>query len=320
MNLIIKEKGSLNIREGTLCFKGDNSFVEKYPIETVSNIFAFANVNLSFALIRELKSHSINLFFFDPIRKEYMELVNNHNYCGDTLVKQVQCYLDNGTRLAIAKSIVDAEVHNLAYSLLSYRYHPSDIAYFSTKRKEARKCPSLPRLMLIEALCQKRYYEHIAALASMDGFVFKSRKAFRPTDPINQMITYLNGVLYAEVLSLLIEAGLNPAISYNHSSNERPYSLQLDFADIYKPLLVEKTILGLIHNKVVVPANFKEGDRLPPEVRKALVNEFHSRLRSVVKIDKRFRTYEDVIRDDAYKLRSYVKGKATRLHFFCCSW
>ena len=36
----------------------------------------------------------------------------------------------------------------------------------------------------------------------------------------------------------------------------------------------------------------------------------------MVKIDKRFRAYEDLIRDGAHKLRNYVKGETIRLHFF----
>ncbi len=320
MNLIIKEKGSLSVEGGTLCFVGEDGVKERYPIEVVSNVFTFKDISITSSLLRFLKSHCINVYFFDLVHKESMELIHNNTYSGDTLLRQVGAYLDEKERLKIAKSFVDAEIHNLGYSLLGYRYHTSDLSFFSEKRKEARDCPSIPRLMLLEALCLKRYYEHIASLVEKDGFFFNSRHAHRAEDPINQMITYLNAVLYGEVLSLLLEAGLNPVISFNHSSNERTYSLQLDFADVYKPLLVEKTILYLIHMKRIKGEEVGQGQFLDFNVRKMLIEEFHSRLHNVVKIDKRFRSYEDLILDDAYKLRSYLKGKSNKLHFFHCAW
>ncbi len=307
------KQGSLRIKDETISFKQINEELETYPIEIINNIYAFSDISISCDALRELKKRSINLFLFDHINKDYMELLNNNAYQGKTLVNQVRCYLNEDIKLYIAKQLVDAEINNLSYSLLSYRSLNVDLKYFKHRRKIIQEATSINTIMINEALAVKKYYEYIDKLLIDYGFRLYYRHAYHPTDPVNKMITFLNGILYNETLSCIIECGLNPSIGYNHSSNDRKYTLQLDISDIYKPIIVEKTIINLIHNKMIKSEDFVDGEDFTKEVRTKLIKSFFKRIKSSILYCKKHMSYREIIKRDIYKFRNYINGKTTEL-------
>lgn len=316
MNLMLMKEGSLRIKDETLSFQEIDSPLKTYPIEMISNIYAFSDISVSCDVLKELKKRGINLFLYNRITKEYMELLNNNNYRGNTLVNQVRCYLDEDVRLYIAKQIVDAEINNLSYSLLAYRSLGVDLKYFKDKRKKVQAAVTANFIMLNEALAIKRYYEYIDCLLAQYGFRLLYRRAYRPTDPVNKMITFLNGVLYNEISSYIVECGLNPSVGYNRSSNDRKYTLQLDMADIYKPITIEKVVVNLIHDRTLKPENFKHGEDFSQEVRTKLIEGFYKRIKSSIRYNNKHMTYQDIIKQDIYKLRNYVNGKGKGVVFY----
>lgn len=316
MNLILMNQGSLKIKVGTISFQEVDSPLKSYPIEVISNIYAFADISITCDALKELKHHRINLFLYNLISKDYLELINNHNYQGKTLVNQVRCYLDENVKLYIAKQMVDSEINNISYSLLAYRSLDVDLKFFKNIRKTVRTSDSLNFIMTKEALALKKYYEYINKLVIDYGFTFPCRRAYKPSDPINKMITFLNGVLYNEIISLIIECGMNPTIGYNHASNDRKYSLQLDIADIFKPIIVEKTITTMIHNKIIKPKDFEFGENFTKEVKSKLITCFYKRIKSTIFYNNKYMTYEDIIKQDIYKLRNYVNNKTDKLEFY----
>lgn len=316
MNLLLMKNGVLKVKDETIAFQEIDTPQKNYPIEVISNIYAFADISLTFDVLKELKSHKINLFLYNPISKDYMELLNNHNYQGKTLVNQVRCYLDEDTKLYIVKQIVDSEIANLSYSLLSYRNLDVDLKFYRRLRNHIKEATNKDLIMLYEALAMKRYYEYLNKSVIDYGFFIPFRHAYKPHDPMNKMITYLNGVLYNEILSYIIECGLNPSIGYNHASNDRKYTLQLDIADIYKAIIVEKAILTLAHNKTIQPDDFEKSEGIPKDVKTKLIVAFHERLKSTIFYNNKHMTYQDIIKQDIYKLRNYVNGKSSKLSFY----
>ena len=49
--------------------------------------------------------------------------------------------------------------------------------------------------------------------------------------------------MYTAVLSEMYKTQLNPTISYLHEPGSRRFSLSLDIAEIFKPLLMDNLIL-----------------------------------------------------------------------------
>lgn len=317
MNLIIDRAGTLSVLDGTLCFRDMDKKVEYYPIKQISNLFIYDEVNITFAVFRLLSEYRINLFMIDKFKKESLAMLVNQQYQGITNLHQAEYYLNSEKRLFIAKRMIKAEIHNLSYSLMKYRDTPRQTDFYSACIKEMNDCSSVMELMAIEAQCMKMYYYQLSDLLMNREIVFHKRVARHAKDTINQMISYLNGILYNEILSLILECRLNPSISYVHSSNDRGNSLMLDIADIYKPIFTGKTILTLINRKELDLDEVKESEEsLPKQVRMKLIKQFHVKLHQTIQKEERNLSYETIIKEDLYSLRNYVNGKSKSLNFF----
>jgi CRISPR-associated protein Cas1 len=61
---------------------------------------------------------------------------------------------------------------------------------------------------------------------------------------------------YTLCLSQLYHTQLNPTISFLHEPGYRRYSLALDLAEIFKPLLVDRTIFRVLNKKELKAKDF----------------------------------------------------------------
>ena len=55
--------------------------------------------------------------------------------------------------------------------------------------------------------------------------------------------------MYTRVLSEIYKTQLNPTISYLHEPSERRFSLCLDIAEIFKPIIADRLIFSMLNKK-----------------------------------------------------------------------
>lgn len=63
-----------------------------------------------------------------------------------------------------------------------------------------------------------------------------------PDNMINSLISFVNTLIYTKVLSEIYHTQLNPTISYLHEPGVRRFSLSLDIAEVFKPLIGDRLI------------------------------------------------------------------------------
>jgi len=79
-----------------------------------------------------------------------------------------------------------------------------------------------------------------------EDFSIEKREKHPPTNPLNALISFANSLVYTTVLSEIYHTQLNPCVSFLHQPGERRYSLALDIAEIFKPLIGDPIIFNLI--------------------------------------------------------------------------
>lgn len=144
----------------------------------------------------------------------------------------------------------------------------TQIEYFSTDenrlkivrkmyRKRYKDVPvndlSLKELRGIEGIKVKETYKFYAKFYKVKWTIRKSQ-INEEQDLINEILTYLNQMLYAICHGIILSLGFSPAIGFIHTGNME--SFVFDVADFYK----EELIIPLafqIHNKL--PEDFKQG-------------------------------------------------------------
>ena len=70
------------------------------------------------------------------------------------------------------------------------------------------------------------------------------------------MISFGNSLLYVAILSEIYKTHLDPRIGYLHTTNNRSFTLNLDLSEIFKPIIVDRTIFKLVNTNMITADDF----------------------------------------------------------------
>jgi len=318
-NYYILSSGRLRREQNTLYFENVN--VKKaIPINDIHAIYAYGELDLNTKLLDFLTQHKVPVHFFNYYGfysgsyypREYL-------HSGFLLVKQVEHYTDEKKRIRIAKEIVDSASYNILKNLQYYRKRGKDvepyIAEIEALRGEIENTCLISELMSIEGRVRSQYYASFNEILR-EGFQLMKRVKRPPDNMVNCLISFGNSLLYATTLSEIYNTQLNPTISYLHEPSERRFSLSLDLSELFKPLIVDRTIFNLINNRLIKPRHFlKELNYcyLKDEGKRIFIKEYDEKLKTTVrhKTLKRKVSYQRLIRLECYKLIKHLIGEKT---------
>ena len=184
----------------------------------------------------------------------------------------------------------------------------SQIEAFST---DIVHCHEVDELMGLEGNIRQVYYESFEVIMSDFEWVKRSRQP--PTNELNALVSFGNMMCYTLCLDQIYHTQLNPTISYLHEPGERRFSLALDLAEIFKPLLVDRTIFRVINKREIGKKDFDFKTNyitLKESGRKAFVRAWEDRLSETIKHRslKRSVSYKHLVKLECYKLSKHVLG------------
>ena len=182
-----------------------------------------------------------------------------------------------------------------------------------TLKKDILKAESIESLMGIEGNIRKKYYAAWNIIVDQE-IHFEKRVMHPPDNMINSLISFVNSLIYAKVLSEIYHTQLNPTISYLHEPGYRRYSLSLDISEVFKPLIGDRLIFSLLNRKQITENSFtKELNflHLKKEASKLIVSEFENRLKKTIMHKELGRqvSYQYLIRLECYKLIKHLLGE-----------
>ena len=128
---------------------------------------------------------------------------------------------------------------------------------------------------------------------------------------LDALISFGNTLLYTTVLSEIYKTHLDPRIGYLHSTNFRSFTLNLDVAEIFKPIIVDRTIFSLLNKNVLKSGDFlKElnGVYLNEKGKKIFVQEYQDKLETTITHKRLGRevSYRTLLRLELYKIEKHI--------------
>lgn len=311
----IMSMGELTRKDNSLCFRKDGKNVY-IPIENTKEIYCMAEVTINTKLLDFLSQNHIIVHFFNYYEGYSGTFYPKEQYIsGKLLVKQVETFQKN--RLIVAKAFVRGIGENINTVL----YH-----YYKHEKKEVKttidwlkdeflsrieKANNVPELMAAEGEAWARFYADFKFFLPED-FILNKRVKRPPDNPINAMISFGNTLLYAKTISSIYKTHLNQGISFLHEPSEGRFSLCLDVSEVFKPILVFRTIFDLVNNKKIqVEKHFDKKVNyclLNDEGRKIFIEAFEERVDGIFNHTKLKRkvSYKTAIKLDCYKLIKYI--------------
>ena len=262
----IMSMGELTRKDNSLCFRKDGKNVY-IPIENTKEIYCMNEVTVNTKLLDFLSQNHVIVHFFNYYEGYSGTFYPKNQYnSGRLIVKQVEAY-DN-SREVIAKAIVCGIGRNI-YEVL---YH-----YYKHDKKEVKEvldwirrefyvkvenAQNVKEIMAAEGEVWMRFYGTFQYFLPED-FVMNKRVKRPPDNPINALISYGNTLLYTKTISAIYQTHLDQRISFLHEPSEGRFSLSLDMSEVFKPVIVYRTIFDLVNNrKLQVEKHFDKKSQL----------------------------------------------------------
>ncbi len=229
------------------------------------------------------------------------------------LIAQTEHYASKSKRIEIAKAFIDGASYNMLKNLKYYDNRGKDLQEIINKMEDLRSkiehTKKVDELMGVEGNIRMHYYDAFNLI--LNHFEMGNRTKQPPMNPVNALISFGNMMCYAQVLRSLHQTQLNPTISYLHSPGERRYSLALDIAEIFKPILVDRVIFKVLNKKEIQDKDFDiqlNRTVLKDNARKTFIESFESRLNETImhRSLKKKVSYKHLIKLEAYKLQKHL--------------
>lgn len=314
----IYNNGSLRRKDNTITFTDEYDEKKDLPIERVGDIYVMSEMSFNSSLINILSQNGIPVHFFN-----YYSFYTGSFYpreqlvSGNLLVHQVKYYLDSEKRLKLAKAFIEGASFNIYRNLRYYNGRGKNVQSFMDTiedlRKEIPKAKSIQELMGYEGNIRKTYYKAWPIIIDRE-IEFEKRVKNPPDNMINTMISFVNTLIYTKVLSELYQTQLNPTISYLHEPGDRRFSLSLDIAEIFKPILADRLIFSLLNRNQITEKSFTKGLNylhFTKEASKTVVAELDAKMQTTIKhkdLDKTV-SYQHLMRLECYKLVKHLLGE-----------
>jgi CRISPR-associated protein Cas1 len=274
------------------------------PVTDVRDIVALAPVDLNTAVVSLLAKYEIDVHLLSYYGDYIGSMVTAQNHIsGETVLAQARLATNATARQQVARALVDACAFNVRRvvdrSLLDrpYRVLVSAVADAETR----------DQLMGIEGNFRRTAWEVLdTKLPQWLRLGGRSRRP--PINAGNAFISYVNGIIYARVLTAIRLTPLHSGIGFLHSSVERHrHALALDLAEVFKPLFAERLLLRMANRGQLQPEHFETDVNramLSDDGRKLVVQAVRDELATTVfhRSLKRRVSYDELLYLEALKL------------------
>ena len=250
---------------GRLTIKSKDGQVKYLPLSYADCLIVTASVQITYAAIMAVLANKGSIIY----------IYNNGDIAGELgqkmgksrqLVRQLQCYSDVSKRQEIAadfvkkKILAQRNILSIKNKSLQNSAIKSVIGKLSALAKLAEGSKSIEKLMGIEGVAAKAYFDTFAILLSSSAFKWDGRHKRPATDPVNAMLSFGYSMLEKDVRRAIATAGLASAIGFLHELNYRKDSLVYDLMEIFRPTIIDKLVLRCISLKMFAESDFVISD------------------------------------------------------------
>lgn len=325
--------GKMSRKDNTLCFIASNSEgIEqspKYiPIETIESMYVFGALDINASLLNFLGKKNISMHFFDYYEHYTGSFMpKDQLLAGKMQIEQTKTYLNKKRRLHIACGLIEGATFNMLKNLKYYSNRgktlTNQIDLIEQYKSNLGNVSDIAGLMGLEGNCRQVYYQAFDEI--IENFTMKARIKQPPDNEINALISFGNMVCYTLTLDMIHHTQLNPTISFLHEPGFRRYSLALDISEVFKPILVDRTIFRVLNKKEIQEKHFDKhlnGCFLNENGKKIFMKAWEERLGETImhRTLKKSVSYKSLVKLECYKLAKYILKDEPMYNSFKIWW
>ena len=313
----IFSNGCLRAESGGLIFESAAQ-TASIPVAATDTINIHGSVSIDAGVLKCAAENGIVISVFDQADGLIGRFLPNAPLKSPSVnCEQLSVYMDPAKRAALAREFVLAAIHNLRLVIRYYNKQNPNDAYRSALNKinrtaaQIKTCESVEDLLLLEAGVHAAYFGVFDLFLEKAEFKFEKRTRRPPKNEVNAMISFCDTVLYHLIATEIYTSPLDIRIGFLHAANRRPESLNLDLAESFRPLVVDRTVLSLINLRAIRPEHFTVSDDkvyLTGEGKRLLLRALYQRLNTSVAVNGgKNLTYAAAIREEVRALTRFFR-------------
>ncbi len=308
----IKRKGN------TLCLVKADGTKKYVPVSEVSTLMIFGETTFNKRLLEFLSSNEITLHIFNHYGYYVGSFYPRTHYnSGFMTLKQCEHYLDYAKRLSLARKFVEGALKNMLKNVTYYHRRKgglsSTLEFLERALHRLSEAGSVEELMAVEGQAREQYYSSFNVIIDDPVYHYEKRERRPPRSRLDTLLSFGNSLLYVTVLGEIYKTHLDPRIGFLHTANYRKFSLNLDVAEVFKPVIVDRIIFTLTNKRMLGSSCFMDelgGIYLNEEGRKIFVEQYENKLKQTIRYGKRIKaSYQRIIRLELYKLEKHIIGE-----------
>ena len=229
------------------------------PVEDISEFYVFGSLRANSSLFNFLGQKDIAVHFFDYYENYTGSFMPKDSLLsGKMLLAQTSAYQNKRKRLVIAQKFIEAAAYNMIKNLQYYNRRGKDVEdvidIIKGYAAKLLNTESVQELMGVEGMIRQTYYDAFNLI--LNDFEMGNRTKQPPMNEVNALISFGNMMCYTLCLRAIHQTQLNPTISFLHTPGERRYSLALDIAEIFKPVIIDRVIFKVLNKKEIQEKHF----------------------------------------------------------------
>ncbi|WP_144904260.1 type I-B CRISPR-associated endonuclease Cas1b [Halobellus captivus] len=307
--------GELSRSEDTLRIDTLEGETKYLPVESVGTIYLHGQIDFNTRALGLLNDHGTTVHVFgwkDYYKGSY--LPKRQHQSGNTVVEQVRAYDDDERRMRIARSMIEASIHNMRVNLKYYHTRDYNFATaihtLEDQRERVSTVSDVAELLGVEATARKAYYSCFDDILR-DPFELTRREYNPPSNEANALVSFLNAMVYTTCVSAIRNTALDPTVGYVHQPGDRRFTLSLDIADIFKPILADRVMFRVVNRQQLGINDFErelEGCLLNEDGRLTVLEAYEETLDQTVEHPrlKRKVSYKTLVQTDVYSLKKHI--------------
>jgi len=323
MNLVINNYGSfIGKKSERLVVKENGKVVQEVPFFDLTQVtVTTSGATLSSDAIKMCMDYGVQINFLSSSGQPYAKISSPQlTATVQTRREQLMAYLDQ-RGVVLARAFVAGKIKNQLNTL----------KYFSKHRKEAQRetyaqimaavkkmeeiCSELDtyqgekidelrgQFLSVEGRVSAIYWDQVALI--LEGKVdFSGREHRGAADPFNAMLNYGYGILYSQIWSAIILAGLEPFAGFMHVDRPGKPSLVLDLIEEFRQPVVDRVVIAMFSKGYKV--SLEEG-KLSEETRKEFAQKILERLEMTDNYEGQKCKLSTIIQRQARSVASFVR-------------
>lgn len=293
-------------KDSTLVVEREDGRKIHVPVTDVRDIVACSPVDVNTAVVSLLNQHGIGLHLLGFYGDYAGSLLPSDGHVsGQTVLAQAAAATASPSSLAVASSIVKSAGFNVRRVV----DRTALTRPFVKLEEGVASAESAAQLMAAEGNFRRTAWT-VLDTKLPDWLQLGGRSRRPPANAGNAFISYVNGIVYARVLTAIRLTPLHSGIGFLHTTMERHrHTLALDLAELFKPLFAERLLLRLAHRGQLDPEHFDSGvgsAMLSEAGRRFVVQTVRDELAVTVK-------HRALGRNVAYDELLYLEAKLTRM-------